>query len=162
MSIYDYEARLASGGTQPMGAFRGQVLLIVNVASRCGFTPQYTGLQALHARYHDQGLTVLGFPCDQFGHQEPGSDTEIVSFCRPITASVSRFSRRSRCTGANAHPLYVFLKREKGGLLGDGIKWNFTKFLVGREGNVMGASPQPPRRRSSRRKSPRNSRVEVA
>jgi glutathione peroxidase len=141
MSIYDYEARLASGETQPMGAFRGQVLLIVNVASRCGFTPQYAGLQALHARYHDQGLTVLGFPCDQFGHQEPGSDTEIVTFCSANYGVSFPIFSKIEVNGANAHPLYVFLKREKGGLLGDGIKWNFTKFLVGREGNVMGRFP---------------------
>ncbi|HEY2132493.1 MAG TPA: glutathione peroxidase [Acetobacteraceae bacterium] len=141
MSIYDYEARLASGEMQPMGAFRGQVLLIVNVASRCGFTPQYTGLQALHARYHDHGLTVLGFPCDQFGHQEPGSDTEIVTFCSANYGVSFPIFSKIEVNGANAHPLYVFLKREKGGLLGNGIKWNFTKFLVAREGNVMGRFP---------------------
>jgi glutathione peroxidase len=141
MSIYDYEARLASGEMQPMGAFRGQVLLIVNVASRCGFTPQYAGLQALHARFHDQGLTVLGFPCDQFGHQEPGSDTEIVTFCTANYGVSFPIFAKIEVNGANAHPLYVFLKREKGGLLGDGIKWNFTKFLVGREGNVAGRFP---------------------
>jgi glutathione peroxidase len=141
MSIYDYEARLASGEMQPLQAFRGQVLLIVNTASRCGFTPQYAGLQALHTRYHDQGLTVLGFPCDQFGHQEPGSDPEIVTFCSTnYSVSFPIFSK-IEVNGPNAHPLYVFLKREKGGLLGNGIKWNFTKFLVGREGNVVGRFP---------------------
>ena len=141
MSIYDYEARLASGEMQPMAAFRGQVLLIVNVASRCGFTPQYAGLQALHARYRDQGLTVLGFPCDQFGHQEPGSDTEITTFCTANYGVSFPIFSKIEVNGANAHPLYVFLKQEKGGLLGNGIKWNFTKFLVGREGNVMGRFP---------------------
>jgi glutathione peroxidase len=141
MSIYDYEARLASGEMQPMTAFRGQVLLIVNVASRCGFTPQYAGLQALHTRYRDQGLTVLGFPCDQFGHQEPGSDMEITAFCTANFGVSFPIFSKIEVNGANTHPIYVFLKQEKGGLLGNGIKWNFTKFLVGREGNVMGRFP---------------------
>ncbi len=137
MGFYEYEARLNSGVMQSMGAYRGQVLLIVNVASRCGFTPQYTGLQALHARYQPQGFSVLGFPCDQFGHQEPGSDAEILSFCETNYSVSFPIFAKIAVNGEKAHPLYVFLKQQKGGLLGSAIKWNFTKFLVNREGEVL-------------------------
>jgi glutathione peroxidase len=137
MSIYAFEAKLNDGTVQPMAAYRGKVLLIVNVASRCGFTPQYAGLQALHARYQAQGFAVLGFPCDQFGHQEPGTDEEIRGFCdSSFGVSFPLFSKIA-VNGAEAHPLYGFLKQQKGGLLGAGIKWNFTKFLVGRTGEVV-------------------------
>jgi glutathione peroxidase len=136
MSIYEYEARLNSGAMQSMASYAGQVLLIVNVASRCGFTPQYKGLQDLHARYHSQGLVVLGFPCDQFGHQEPGSDAEILTFCETRFAVSFPLFSKVEVNGKDAHSLYVFLKQQKRGLLGSRIKWNFTKFLVSRQGAV--------------------------
>ena len=121
-----------------MSDFEGQVVLVVNTASQCGFTPQYAGLEQLWRDYRDRGLVVLGFPCDQFGHQEPGNEAEIASFCRldydvdfPMFAKVE-------VNGANTHPLWKWLKKEKGGLLGiDAIKWNFTKFLVGRDGKPI-------------------------
>jgi glutathione peroxidase len=119
-----------------MASYAGQVLLIVNVASRCGFTPQYKGLQDLHARYRPQGLVVLGFPCDQFGHQEPGSDAEILTFCETRFAISFPLFSKIEVNGKDAHPLYVFLKQQKRGLLGSRIKWNFTKFLVSRQGTV--------------------------
>jgi glutathione peroxidase len=136
-SVHDYDATLNDGAAQPMADFRGQVLLIVNVASQCGFTPQYTGLQALHAHYAEQGFAVLGFPCDQFGHQEPGSDAEIRGFCETRFHITFPLFAKIAVNGAQTHPLYAFLKRQKGGLLGAGIKWNFTKFLVGRDGQVV-------------------------
>jgi glutathione peroxidase len=134
--LYGFEARLSTGETKSLGDFRGRVLLIVNVASRCGFTPQYQGLQALQARYHDQGFDVLGFPCDQFGHQEPGSDAEIRQFCETGFGVTFPLFAKIAVNGEAAHPLFVWLKREKSGLLGGAIKWNFTKFLLDREGHV--------------------------
>jgi glutathione peroxidase len=137
MSLYDFSARLNNGKEKKLSDFKGKVLLIVNTASECGFTPQYQGLQEIYDRYKDRGFEVLGFPCNQFGHQEPGTDKDIQSFCQlnygvtfPIFAKVD-------VNGENAHPVFQFLKSEKGGLLGDGIKWNFTKFLVDVEGNVV-------------------------
>jgi glutathione peroxidase len=121
--------------------FRGRVLLIVNVASQCGFTPQYRGLQMLQARYHERGFDVLGFPCDQFGHQEPGSDLEIGAFCERNFGVTFPLFAKIEVNGPHAHPLYAFLKEQKGGLLGSAIKWNFTKFLVGREGQVLERVP---------------------
>jgi len=137
MSVYDFSAKLNNGTDQSLAAYKGRVLLIVNTASECGFTPQYKGLQDLYAKYHDQGLEVLGFPCDQFGHQEPGSDEQIKSFCDlNYGVSFPLFSK-IEVNGANAHPLYQFLKNEKGGILGDAIKWNFTKFLIDKQGHVI-------------------------
>ncbi len=137
MSLYDLSAKLNNGKEKKLSDFKGKVLLIVNTASECGFTPQYHGLQEIYDRYRDRGFEVLGFPCNQFGHQEPGTDEDIQSFCQlnygvtfPIFAKVD-------VNGDNAHPVFQFLKSEKGGLLGDGIKWNFTKFLVDSEGNVV-------------------------
>ena len=137
MSFYDLSAKLSNGKEKKLSDFKGKVLLIVNTASECGFTPQYQGLQEIYDRYKDRGFEVLGFPCNQFGHQEPGTDKDIQSFCQlnygvtfPIFAKVD-------VNGENAHPAFQFLKSEKGGLLGDGIKWNFTKFLVDVEGNVV-------------------------
>ena len=137
MSIYDFSAKLNNGTDQALAAYKGKVLLIVNTASQCGFTPQYKGLQELYAKYHDRGLEVLGFPCDQFGHQEPGNDAEIASFCE-VNYGVSfpvvlqdRSQRRQR-----ASAVQVSQERE-GRLLGDAIKWNFTKFLVDKQGNVV-------------------------
>ena len=118
--------------------YRGKVLLIINVASKCGYTYQYEGLEKLYKQYKDQGLMILGFPCNQFGAQEPGSDEEIKSFCK-LTYDVSfPILKKIEVNGPNAHPLYEFLKKEKKGLLGtQAIKWNFTKFLVDRNGKVI-------------------------
>jgi glutathione peroxidase len=137
-TAYDFSARTIDGEEQPLDAYRGKALLIVNVASKCGFTPQYTGLEALYRGHKDEGLEVLGFPCDQFGHQEPGNEEEIKNFCS-ITYDVSfPLFAKVDVNGAHAHPLWKWLKEEKSGFLGiDGIKWNFTKFLVDREGNVI-------------------------
>jgi glutathione peroxidase len=135
MGVYDYTARSIEGEERPLATYRGQALLIVNVASKCGFTPQYAGLEALYRKYRDRGLTVLGFPCDQFGHQEPGDEAQIQSFCS-LTYDVSfPLFAKIKVNGAEAHPLYRYLKQAQPGLLGlEGIKWNFTKFLVGRDG----------------------------
>jgi glutathione peroxidase len=138
MSIYDIDLETIDGTLQRMEAYRGRTLLIVNVASKCGFTPQYTGLEALHRKYQDRGLTILGFPCDQFGNQEPGNEAEIQQFCSltydvtfPLFAKVS-------VNGDDTHPLYRVLKSARKGLLGsEAVKWNFTKFLVNREGEVV-------------------------
>ena len=137
MGLYDITAQLNSGEAQSLGDYRGQVLLIVNTASRCGFTPQYSGLQALQDRFSARGFSVLGFPCDQFGHQEPGTDAEIRGFCDTNYATTFPLFAKIEVNGDGAHPLYRFLKSEKGGLLLSAIKWNFTKFLVGRDGTVL-------------------------
>jgi glutathione peroxidase len=137
MSVYDYSAKRNNGADQSLSDYKGQVLLIVNTASQCGFTPQYKGLQELYAKYHDQGLEVLGFPCNQFGHQEPGNDEEIKSFCDLNYGVTFPLFSKIEVNGEGAHPLYKFLKSEKGGLLGDNIKWNFTKFLVDKQGTVV-------------------------
>ena len=136
--IYGFVVRRIDGSELDLATLRGQVLLIVNTASRCGFTPQYAGLEQLHRRFAARGLVILGFPCNQFGAQEPGSEGEIAEFCRlnydvsfPLLAKVD-------VNGANAAPLYAFLKGQRPGLLGtEGIKWNFTKFLVDRSGQVV-------------------------
>ncbi|HEY4291460.1 glutathione peroxidase [Luteibacter sp.] len=137
-SIYDFSARDIDGNERSLAEFRGKALLVVNVASKCGFTPQYEGLEALHKAWQQQGFEVLGFPCDQFGHQEPGSEEEIRSFCSlNYGVSFPMFSK-IEVNGDGAHPLYRWLKAEKKGLLGtEGIKWNFTKFLIDREGQVV-------------------------
>ena len=137
-TAYDFDAGTLDGTPQPLSDYRGKVLLIVNVASKCGFTPQYAGLEQLWREYGPQGLVVLGFPCDQFGHQEPGNADEIRNFCA-LTYDVSfPMFAKVEVNGGNAHPLWQWLKDEKGGLLGfDAIKWNFTKFLVGRDGKVL-------------------------
>ena len=137
MGLYDFSAKLNNGTDQSLSAYKGKVLLIVNTASQCGFTPQYKGLQELYAKYHDRGLEVLGFPCDQFGHQEPGSDAEIQFFCELNYGVTFPIFSKIEVNGTGAHPLYKFLKDERGGLLGDAIKWNFTKFLVDKQGSVV-------------------------
>jgi glutathione peroxidase len=137
-SIYDFEVRYIDGKTAPLSQFRGQVLLIVNTASQCGFTPQFGGLEALHTTYAGKGLAVLGFPCNQFGAQDPGNDSEIAEFCQ-VNYGVS-FPMMSKIdvNGPAAHPLYKWLSAEAPGLLGSkAIKWNFTKFLVGKDGQVI-------------------------
>ncbi|KPF96462.1 glutathione peroxidase [Rhodopseudomonas sp. AAP120] len=136
-SIYDFSAKTLAGEEISLKQFEGQVLLIVNTASACGFTPQYKGLEALQQRYRPRGFSVLGFPCNQFGSQEPGDEAQIAQFCsRNYGVSFPMFAKID-VNGAQAHPLYKFLKGEKGGLLGSGIKWNFTKFLVDRSGRVV-------------------------
>ena len=136
--IHDFSARTIEGAEQSLAAYRGKVLLIVNVASRCGFTPQYTGLEALQRKYADRGFAVLGFPCDQFGAQEPGDENEIKNFCRLNYDVTFPMFAKIEVNGAGAHPLYSHLKSSAKGLLGsESIKWNFTKFLVYRSGKVL-------------------------
>ena len=137
-SAYDFEAVDIDGKTVSLSDYRGKALLIVNVASKCGFTPQYTGLEKLWQDYRARGLVVLGFPCDQFGNQEPGNEEEIKNFCSLTYEVDFPMFAKVDVNGAQAHPLWKWLKKEKGGLLGiDAIKWNFTKFLVGRDGRVL-------------------------
>jgi glutathione peroxidase len=137
MSLYDIDVTTIDGKQQKMDAYRGKTLLIVNVASECGFTPQYAGLEALQRKYKDRGFTVLGFPCNQFGHQEPGSEEQIQSFCAVNYGVSFPLFAKIDVNGENAHPLYRELKSEKKGILGtEAIKWNFTKFLVGPDGEV--------------------------
>jgi glutathione peroxidase len=134
--LQDFSARLATGEEQRLSTFRGQVLLVVNVASRCGFTPQYAGLQELQDEFAGRGFSILAFPCDQFGNQEPGGDAEIVMFCTDRFGVTFPVFSKIEVNGPNAHPFYIWLKRQKGGLLGSRIKWNFTKFLIDRNGKV--------------------------
>jgi glutathione peroxidase len=138
MTLYDISARRIDGSEATLAEFRGKVLLIVNVASRCGFTPQYAGLEALHRKYSARGFAVLGFPCNQFGAQEPGSEAEIGAFCNTTYDVTFPMFAKVDVNGADAHPLWLHLKNAKPGLLGtEGIKWNFTKFLVDRQGEVV-------------------------
>ena len=138
MGIYDISAKTISGSEQKLDTYKGKVLLIVNVASKCGFTPQYKGLEALHRKYKDKGLVVMGFPCDQFGHQEPGDEAEIKNFCSLTYEVDFPMFAKIEVNGANTHPLYQYLKGEATGILGsEGIKWNFTKFLVDKSGKVV-------------------------
>jgi glutathione peroxidase len=136
-NVYDFSAKLNNGELKPLADYRGKVLLVVNTASKCGFTPQYKGLEELYQKHHAQGLEILGFPCDQFGHQEPGSDAEIKSFCELNYGVTFPLFAKIEVNGDGADPLYKFLKSQAGGILGEGIKWNFTKFLVGRDGEVL-------------------------
>lgn len=137
-SVHDFNAKSIDGKPQRLSDYKGKVLLVVNVASKCGFTPQYRGLEALWRKYEDKGLVILGFPCDQFGHQEPGDEAEIQSFCS-MTYDVSfPMFAKIEVNGPGTHPLYQHLKAEAPGLLGtEGVKWNFTKFLVDRSGKVV-------------------------
>ena len=138
-SVYDYSATLADGTTTALSDYKGQVLLIVNTASKCGFTPQYEGLEKLHATHKDTGFSVLAFPCNQFGSQEPGSTEEIVEFCEMRFQTSFPLFEKIDVNGTNSHPLYKHLKSEVKGLLGtERIKWNFTKFLINRDGEVVG------------------------
>ena len=134
-TIYDFSAKRLTGGEVSLAEYRGKVLLIVNTASECGFTPQYAGLEALHRRFKDQGLVVLGFPCNQFGGQEPGNAEAIGEFCESNYGVSFPMFARIDVNGKDTHPLYAWLKRGASGVLGtEAIKWNFTKFLVGRDG----------------------------
>ncbi len=137
--IHDFSATTLDGHEQSLADYKGKVVLIVNTASKCGFTPQYDGLEQLHREYSPRGLVVLGFPCNQFGAQEPGDAAEIASFCS-LTYNVSfPMFAKVDVNGDHAHPLFRYLKAAKPGLLGtEGIKWNFTKFLVGKDGEVVG------------------------
>lgn len=160
MGVYDYQAKDIKGEPRSLGDYRGKLLLIVNVASKCGLTPQYKGLEALYQKYHAQGLEILGFPCDQFGHQEPGSEAEIAEFCELNFGVSFPLFAKIEVNGGDAHPLYRYLRTQQPGqfdestpgaerllghlkktypeLLGtDAVKWNFTKFLVGRDGAVV-------------------------
>ena len=137
-SIYDFNAKSLAGEDTPLKRFEGKVLLIVNTASACGFTPQYKGLEALQQSLGARGLLVLGFPCNQFGRQEPGSAAEIGQFCSSNYAVSFPMFDKIDVNGDNAHPLYKYLRGEKSGLLGSSIKWNFTKFLIDRSGKVVG------------------------
>ncbi|PAY03629.1 MULTISPECIES: glutathione peroxidase [Bradyrhizobium] len=136
-TVYDFTAKSLAGEDMPLRDFEGQVLLIVNTASACGFTPQYKGLQELHAGLSPRGFAVLGFPCNQFGAQEPGDAKQIAAFCETNYAVTFPMFAKIDVNGSGAHPLYEHLKREKSGLLGPAIKWNFTKFLVDRAGKVV-------------------------
>lgn len=136
-AIHEFTAERLAGGSQALAEYAGKVLLIVNTASHCGFTPQYAGLEALYQRYRERGLVVLGFPCNQFGSQEPGDAEEIASFCQKNYGVSFPMFAKIEVNGDNAHPLYQYLKKAAPGLLGsEGIKWNFTKFLVNRQGEV--------------------------
>ncbi len=137
-TVYDFDAQTIDGRTVPLRQYEGKVLLIVNTASACGFTPQFAGLEELHQRYGDQGLVVLGFPCNQFAGQDPGSNDEIASFCQLNYGVSFPMMAKVDVNGAQASPLYRWLCAEAPGLLGSkAIKWNFTKFLVGKDGQVV-------------------------
>ena len=137
-SLYDFTAKAADGAALPLADYRGKVLLVVNTASKCGFTPQYEGLEELYRKYHDQGFEILAFPCNQFGEQEPGDAEEIANFCKlsydvsfPVLGKVD-------VNGKEEDPIWAYLKKQQTGLLGfSGIKWNFTKFLVNRDGKIV-------------------------
>lgn len=136
-TIYDFTAERIDGTPQAFSDYQGQVLLIVNTASKCGFTPQFEGLEALSQQYHEQGLVVVGFPSNQFASQDPGSNDEIGAFCQKNYGVSFPMMAKIDVNGSDAHPIYDWLKEQKGGVLTDGIKWNFTKFLVGRDGQVI-------------------------
>ncbi len=138
MNLYEFTVKTIDGQVGTLETYRGQVLLVVNVASKCGFTGQYAGLEALYRRYRHKGFAVLGFPCDQFAHQEPGSEAEIQSFCSLNYDVTFPLFAKIEVNGDGAHPLYKYLKKAQPGLFGsEAIKWNFTKFLVNREGEVL-------------------------
>ena len=138
MSLLTFNVKTIQGELQNLSQYEGKVLLVVNVASKCGFTGQYAGLQALHQEYASRGLIVMGFPCDQFGHQEPGSDSNILAFCETQYKVTFPMFAKIEVNGANSEPFYQWLKMSKPGLLGtEAIKWNFTKFLVSRKGQVL-------------------------
>ena len=137
-TVYDFEAQKIDGTPVALSQFKGQAMLIVNTASACGFTPQFAGLEALHKAYADKGLVVLGFPCNQFGAQDSGSNTQIAEFCQLNYGVSFPMMAKIEVNGAQAHPLYQWLSAEAPGLLGTkAIKWNFTKFLVGKDGQVI-------------------------
>lgn len=137
-ALYDIEVETITGEKKSLAEYEGKAMLIVNTASKCGFTPQFAGLEALHKEYAERGLVVLGFPCNQFGHQDPGSNDEIGAFCQRNYGVSFPMHAKINVNGSDAHPLYKHLKAAKKGVLGtSGIKWNFTKFLVDAQGNVV-------------------------
>lgn len=136
-SVYDFRVKTIDGKEQSLDAYKGKVLLIVNTASECGYTPQYTGLQELYSKYSKQGFEVLGFPCNQFGGQEPGTNEEIKSFCTSYYSVTFPMFAKIEVNGENADPLYKYLKSEQTGLITDDIKWNFTKFLIDKNGRPV-------------------------
>jgi len=137
MKIYDYTVKDAEGNDVNMKEYEGKVLLIVNTATGCGFTPQYEGLQDLYEKYQAQGLEILDFPCNQFGNQAPGTEEEIEDFCQSRYGVTFKMFKKVEVNGEKTEPLFQFLKEQKGGMMGSKIKWNFTKFLVDRNGNVV-------------------------
>ncbi|MGL6107068.1 glutathione peroxidase [Romboutsia sp.] len=137
MEFYDYSVKKINGEEIKMENYKGKVLLIVNTASKCGFTPQFKGLEELYQSYKDKGLEILGFPCNQFANQENGTNEEIQEFCKVNFGVTFTIFEKIKVNGENAHPLYKYLKEEAHGLLTKEIKWNFTKFLIGKEGNVI-------------------------
>ena len=138
MGFYDYKATKMNGAEVSMSDYKGQVVIVVNTASKCGFTPQFDGLEELYKKYKDKGLVILGFPCNQFASQDPGENNEIHEFCRLNYGVTFPMFQKIDVNGDNEHPLYTFLKSEQKGTLSSKIKWNFTKFLIDREGNVVG------------------------
>ena len=136
-SLFDFTATRLDGRNEPLSTYSDQVVLVVNTASQCGFTPQFEGLEELYQRYRDEGFVVLGFPCNQFGGQEPKAEDEIGAFCQKNYGVSFPMFAKVDVNGDDAHPLFGWLRQEQGGLLGDKIKWNFTKFLVGRDGTVV-------------------------
>ena len=136
-TIYDFKALDNKGKELDFAQFEGKVLMIVNTASKCGFTPQYDGLEALNKKYKDQGLVIIGFPCDQFAHQEPGTNEEIAEFCRLNHGVTFLLMSKIEVNGKNAHPVYEYLKGAAKGTFGNAIKWNFTKFLISRDGQTV-------------------------
>src|SRR5690606_266395 len=136
-TIYDFTAECMDGTSQAFADYKGKVLLIVNTASKCGFTPQFEGLEALYQQYKEQGLVVIGFPCNQFGAQDPGTNVEVGAFCQKNYGVSFPMMAKIDVNGKDAHPIFDWLKDQKGGLLIDGIKWNFTKFLIGTDGQVI-------------------------
>jgi len=137
MGFYEYRATRIDGADQRMDAYAGQVVVVVNTASKCGFTPQFGELEALYKRYQAEGLMIIGFPCNQFSNQEPGTNEDIASFCDLTYGVTFPMFSKIEVNGPNTHPLYRFLKKEAKGTLGNTIKWNFTKFLIGRDGKVL-------------------------
>ena len=137
ITIYDFKALTSNGKELDFNQFRGKVLLIVNTASKCGFTPQFAGLEELNQKYKDKGLVILGFPCNQFAHQDPGSDEEIANFCQVNYGVTFQMMKKIDVNGPNEHPIYKFLKEKTKNILGEDIKWNFTKFLISPDGNTI-------------------------
>lgn len=137
MNIYDFTVKAKDGSEVPLSDYRGKVLLIVNTATGCGFTPQYEGLQDLYEKYQGKGFEILDFPCNQFANQAPGTEEEIEDFCQSRYGVTFKLFKKIEVNGKNEEPLYTYLKSQQGGVMGNNIKWNFTKFLVDREGNVV-------------------------
>ncbi|MBR1517616.1 MAG: glutathione peroxidase [Bacteroidales bacterium] len=136
-SIYNFKATATNGSEIDFAQFQGKVLMIVNTASKCGFTPQFDGLEKLNQKYKDKGLVIIGFPCNQFAHQDPGTDNEIESFCRLNYGVTFQIMQKIDVNGDNAHPIFKYLRHETRGLFGDKVKWNFTKFLISRDGKSI-------------------------